>query len=74
MLHNEQTAADNKATGDGENDGNDSDTENKDQALSKKKMKQLTRLSVAELKQLVSKPEAVEVSPPSSLKNKIMCY
>ncbi|ORZ10807.1 hypothetical protein BCR42DRAFT_333185 [Absidia repens] len=59
-LDNEPTATDNKTTGEGEIDDNDSDTENKDQALSKKKMKQLTRLSVAELKQLVSKPEAVE--------------
>lgn len=48
-----------------EKEGGDSDDEDKDsdQPLSKKKMKKIQRLTVAELKQLVKKPEAVEVGP-----------
>ncbi|KAI8327803.1 hypothetical protein BC941DRAFT_385930 [Chlamydoabsidia padenii] len=63
ILHSDETSGDNNnntADGDNLDDGNDSDNDNKDQALSKKKLKQLTRPSVAELKQMVSKPEAVE--------------
>lgn len=46
-----------------ENKEGDSDDEEKesDLPLSKKKMKKVQRLTVAELKQLVKKPEAVEV-------------
>jgi splicing factor 3B subunit 2 len=44
-------------------EADESDAENKDeQTLSKKKLKKLNRLTVAELKQLVAKPEVVEVS------------
>lgn len=45
-----------------ENDEDDDD-ENKDSdlPLSKKKLKKIQRLTVAELKQLVKRPEAVEV-------------
>ncbi|KAI8084664.1 uncharacterized protein BX664DRAFT_337516 [Halteromyces radiatus] len=60
MIHREGLEIDGKTTNDVDNEENNSDTENKDQVLSKKKMKQLTRLSVAELKQAVSKPEAVD--------------
>lgn len=42
---------------DGDSDDEDKDS---DQPLSKKKMKKVQRLTVAELKQLVKKPEAVE--------------
>lgn len=66
MIHSEEGGAqDIKATDEHDQD-NDSDTDTKDQAISKKKLKQLTRPSVAELKQMVSKPEAVEVSNRSS--------
>lgn len=40
----------------------DEDMEDSDQPLSKKKLKKLQRLTVAELKQLVKKPEVVEVN------------
>lgn len=40
---------------------NSDDEEKDDQPLSKKKMKKIQRLTVAELKQLVKKPETVEV-------------
>lgn len=40
---------------------NEDENENDDQPLSKKKLKKLQRLSIAELKQLVKKPEVVEV-------------
>ena len=44
--------------------GDDSDEENQEDGgpLSKKKLKKVSRLSVAELKQLVDKPDVVEVS------------
>lgn len=50
-------------TNEAENPEADSDEEGKesDQPLSKKKMKKIQRLTVAELKQLVKKPESVEV-------------
>ncbi|CAO3622530.1 unnamed protein product [Cunninghamella echinulata] len=54
------SGGDDETKADNEDENQDSDNENKDQVLSKKKMKQLTRLSVAELKQVVSKPEVVE--------------
>lgn len=44
-----------------ENQENSDDEEKEDQPLSKKKMKKIQRLTVAELKQLVKKPETVEV-------------
>lgn len=44
--------------GDAEGDGNNKEEEEK---LSKRKLKKLTRLSVAELKQLVSRPDVVEM-------------
>lgn len=47
-----------------ENDNADDEEDGEDGPLSKKKMKQINRLSVAELKQLVDKPDVVEVSYP----------
>lgn len=44
-----------------ENEDNSDEEEKDDQPLSKKKMKKIQRLTVAELKQLVKKPETVEV-------------
>jgi splicing factor 3B subunit 2 len=45
-----------------ENENDNDEEEGEDGPLSKKKMKKINRLSVAELKQLVDKPDVVEVS------------
>lgn len=55
MLENTEEQKEEK---EGDSDDEDKDS---DQPLSKKKMKKIQRLTVAELKQLVKKPEAVEV-------------
>ena len=52
-----------QGAGAGDDDNEDEeDMEDSDQPLSKKKLKKIQRLTVAELKQLVKKPEVVEVS------------
>ncbi|SAL95959.1 hypothetical protein [Absidia glauca] len=60
VVHSEEGGAQDSKPTDEHDQDNDSDTDAKDQVISKKKLKQLTRPSVAELKQMVSKPEAVE--------------
>ncbi|KAJ3278847.1 hypothetical protein HK104_001975, partial [Borealophlyctis nickersoniae] len=45
----------------------DNESETGDNATSRKKMRKLHRLTVAELKQLVKKPEVVDVSTPARL-------
>lgn len=68
LKENDQAIADdvrvvNESSKDDEEEKDeDEEKEQGDQPLSKKKMKKLQRLSVAELKQLVKKPEVVEVS------------
>lgn len=52
----------NKMHDDDDDDGDDDDDNKEDkEKLSKRKLKKLTRLSVAELKQLVSRPDVVEM-------------
>ncbi|KAH8391525.1 hypothetical protein KR200_003089, partial [Drosophila serrata] len=65
-LDSDAQAKDKKAAdklNDDEDDDGDDDDEHKDdkEKLSKRKLKKLTRLSVAELKQLVSRPDVVEM-------------
>ncbi|KAH8281666.1 hypothetical protein KR054_002047, partial [Drosophila jambulina] len=65
-LDSDTQAKDKKAAdklNDEEDDDADEDDEHKDdkEKLSKRKLKKLTRLSVAELKQLVSRPDVVEM-------------
>ncbi|XP_026844018.1 splicing factor 3B subunit 2 isoform X2 [Drosophila persimilis] len=51
-----------KLQDDDDDDGDDDDDQKEDkEKLSKRKLKKLTRLSVAELKQLVSRPDVVEM-------------
>jgi len=59
VFHQEFPVQDNTVEQDKEE--NSDDEEKDDQPLSKKKMKKIQRLTVAELKQLVKKPETVEV-------------
>ncbi|XP_017116643.1 splicing factor 3B subunit 2 [Drosophila elegans] len=60
-LSKDKKAAD-KLLEDEDDDGDDDDEHKEDkEKLSKRKLKKLTRLSVAELKQLVSRPDVVEM-------------
>jgi len=56
----EKEKDDDKSSSDSENSDSEND-EPKENVIGKKKLKKLNRLTVAELKQMVNKPEVVEV-------------